>query len=181
MLRCTILWVADVTWIDYQITSGHSRCWLRPTATGLLSRPGFCFCFQDGFHTRLVPTSSCVTINWECLSMPQQAGVGARQGWNFRTRMHSLHWNYQVFPCNICQMFDWSLFCFRSGFRIHFDTEYLLHKATVPHKVESIKPPISYPSRYAHNVPWHLNLRNNAAWLLDTTTMTWSWRWRRRR
>ena len=84
---------------------------------------------------------------------PQQAGVGARQGWNFRTRMHSLHWNYQVFPCNICQMFDWSLFCFRSGFRIHFDTEYLLHKATVPHKVESIKPPISYPSRYAHNVP----------------------------
>ena len=37
ILWCTILWVADVTWIDYQITSGHSHCWLRPTATGLLS------------------------------------------------------------------------------------------------------------------------------------------------
>ena len=24
ILWCTILWVADVTWIDYQITSGHS-------------------------------------------------------------------------------------------------------------------------------------------------------------
>ena len=75
---CTILWVADVTWIDYQITSGHSRCWLRPTATGLLSRPGFCFCFQDGFHTRLVPTSSCVTINWECLSTAGRSRSKAR-------------------------------------------------------------------------------------------------------
>ena len=77
ILWCTILWVADVTWIDYQITSGHSHYWLRPTATGLLSPLGFCFCFQDGFHTHLVPTISCVTINWE---YQQQAGVGAGLG-----------------------------------------------------------------------------------------------------
>ena len=41
------------------------------------SPPGFCFCFQDGFHTHLVPTISCVTINWE---YQQQAGVGAGLG-----------------------------------------------------------------------------------------------------
>ena len=43
-----------------------------------LCPPGFCFCFQDGFHTHLVPTISCVTINWEYLSR-SRAGISERE------------------------------------------------------------------------------------------------------
>ena len=85
ILWCTILWVADVTWIDYQITSGHSyystaaHCNGTPLSSWLLFLFSRWFPHTLGSHQQLCHHKLGISIHSTAGRSRSRAGISERE------------------------------------------------------------------------------------------------------